>query len=138
MALRNIYITEFDLERLKGLVDAGIRFRERDREHLESLQHQLDQAQIVDPAAIPHDVVTMNSTVRLRDEETGQEESYTIAFPSEANMARKTISVLVPIGTAILGCKVGDVVQWSVPGGMKRWRIEEIVYQPEAAGHYHL
>ncbi len=92
----------------------------------------------MDPAAIPHDVVTMNSTVRLRDEETGQEESYTIAFPSEANMARKTISVLVPIGTAILGCKVGDVVQWSVPGGMKRWRIEEIVYQPEAAGHYHL
>lgn len=135
MEPRDIYITDYDLTRLKELLGVGITFAERDRESLEALQGELDRAQIVDPTEVPHDVVTMNSRVRLTDVETNEEQVYTVVFPSEANLEQRKISVLAPIGTAILGYRVGDSVKWRVPGGVKTLRIEEIMYQPEAAGH---
>jgi regulator of nucleoside diphosphate kinase len=75
MESRDIYITKFDLARLKELLEVGISFKERDREYLESLQNELDRAHIVEPTAIPENVVTMNSQVRLKDMETGEEKS---------------------------------------------------------------
>ena len=77
----DIYITKFDLARLRELLEVGLSFKERDREYLERLQNELDRAHIVEPTAIPHDVVTMNSRVRLTDVETGEEKSYTLVFP---------------------------------------------------------
>ena len=132
---RDIYITDYDLNRLKELLQIGIGFAERDRSSLETLQGELDRAHIVDPTAVPHDVVTMNSRVRLTDIETNEEHVYTLVFPSEANVEQRKISILAPIGTAILGYRVGDTVKWSVPGGIRTLRLEEILYQPEAAGH---
>ncbi|BFU94406.1 MAG: RNA polymerase-binding protein Rnk [Nitrospira sp.] len=131
---RDIYITDYDLTRLKELLQVGISFAERDRPLLEALQGELDRAHIVKPAAVPPDVVTMNSRVRLIDAETKEEQVYTIVFPSQANVEQRKISILAPIGTAILGYRVGDTVEWSVPGGVRKLRIEEILYQPEAAG----
>jgi regulator of nucleoside diphosphate kinase len=138
MESRDIYITEYDLKRLKELVQVGISFAERDRESLEQLQGELDRAHIVDPAAVPSDVVTMNSRVRFKDLDTTQDKVYTLVFPSQANLEQGRISVLAPIGTAILGYRVGAIVEWRVPGGMKRVRVEEILYQPEAEGQYSL
>jgi regulator of nucleoside diphosphate kinase len=138
MEPRDIYITKFDLARLKELVDVGITFKERDREYLESLQDELDRAHIVDPPAIPHNVVTMNSRVRLKDMETGEEKSYTLVFPSDADIEKNKISILAPIGTAILGYRAGDTLNWLVPAGTRKVRILEILYQPEAAGRYDL
>ena len=138
MELRDIYITEYDLKRLKELVQVGISFAERDRESLEKLQGELDRAHIVEPTAVPGDVVTMNSRVRFKDLDTTQDKVYTLVFPSEANLEQERISVLAPIGTAILGYRAGDTVEWRVPGGIKRVRIEEILYQPEAEGQYSL
>ncbi|HJU05307.1 MAG TPA: nucleoside diphosphate kinase regulator [Nitrospiraceae bacterium] len=138
MEPRDIYITEYDVTRLKELVQVGISFAERDRESLESLQGELDRAHIVEPTAVPHDVVTMNSRARLKDLETNEEKVYTLVFPSEANLEQRKISILAPIGTAILGYRVGDTVEWRVPGGIRNLRIEEILYQPEAAGQYSL
>lgn len=135
MEPRDIHITDYDLTRLRELLGVGISFAERDRESLEALQGELDRAQIVDPTVVPHDVVTMNSRVRLTDVETNEEQVYTLVFPSDANVEQRKISVLAPIGTAILGYRVGDTVNWRVPGGVKTLRIEEIIYQPEAAGH---
>ena len=134
MELRDISITEYDLRRLKELVQVGISFGERDRESLEKLQNELDRAHIVDPTAVPDDVVTMNSRVRFKDLDTNQDKVYMLVFPSEAKLELQKISVLAPIGTAILGCGVGDTVEWRVPSGIKRVRIEEILYQPEAEG----
>jgi regulator of nucleoside diphosphate kinase len=102
---------------------------------METLQGELDRAHIVNPTAVPHDVVTMNSRVRLTDVETNEEQVYTVVFPSESNLSQGKISILAPIGTAILGYRVGDTVEWCVPGGIRKLRIEEILYQPEAAGH---
>lgn len=138
MESRDIYITEYDLKRLKELVQVGISFTERDRESLEKLQGELDRAHIVEPAAVPGDVVTMNSRVRFKDLDTNQDNVYTLVFPSEAKLEQQKISVLAPIGTAILGYLAGDTVEWRVPGGIKRVRIEEILYQPEAEGQYSL
>jgi regulator of nucleoside diphosphate kinase len=135
MEPRDIHITDYDLTRLKELLHVGISFAERDRELLEALQGELDRAHIVEPTAVPQDVVTMNSRVRLTDAETNEEQVYTVVFPSDANVEQRKISVLAPIGTAILGYRVGDNVHWPVPGGIKKLRIEEILYQPEAAGH---
>ena len=136
MELRDISITEYDLRRLKELVQVGISFGERDRESLEKLQDELDRAHIVEPTAVPGDVVTMNSRVRFKDLDTKEDRVYMLVFPSEANLELHKISVLAPIGTAILGCGVGDTVEWRVPGGIKKVRIEEILYQPEAEGQY--
>jgi regulator of nucleoside diphosphate kinase len=138
MEPRDIYITEFDLSRLKELVNVGISFKERDRDYLESLRNELDRAHVVEPAAIPHDIVTMNSQVRIEDVDTGDENVYTLVFPSDARIAEKKVSILAPIGTAMLGCRIGDTVDWSGPAGTRKVRIKEIPYQPEAAGHYDL
>ncbi|MGH7909166.1 MAG: nucleoside diphosphate kinase regulator [Thermodesulfobacteriota bacterium] len=135
---RDIYITEFDLNRLRDVLQARINAKVRDRDHLESLQNELDRAHVVDPSAIPHDVVTMNSQVRIEDVDTGMENVYTLVFPSEASIPEKKISILAPIGTALLGSRAGGTVDWPVPAGMRTVRIKEVLYQPEAAGDYHL
>lgn len=87
MTVRDIYITEYDLTRLQGLVAARIHAKSRDRELLEQLQQELDRAHVVTPQEIPHDIVTMNSRVCITDMESGQEQTYTLVFPAESNMA---------------------------------------------------
>jgi len=138
MEHRDIYVTEFDLARLRELVNVGISFKERDRDYLESLRNELDRAHVVEPREIPRDIVTMNSQVRIEDMDTGDENVYTLVFPSEARIAERKVSILAPIGTAMLGCRVGDTVDWPVPAGTLKVRIKNILYQPEAAGHYDL
>jgi regulator of nucleoside diphosphate kinase len=135
---RDIYITEFDLNRLRDVLKARINSKVRDRDHLDSLENELDRAHVVDPAAIPHDVVTMNSQVRIVDVDTSMENVYTLVFPSEASIPEKKISILAPIGTALLGSRAGGTVDWPVPAGMRTVKIKEVLYQPEASGHYHL
>lgn len=140
MEHRDIYITQFDLNRLTELLEVGLTFRGGNSEsrHLESLKEELDRAQIVLTKDIPSDVVTMNSRVRLSDMSKGEEQVYTLVFPRDADTATGKISVLAPIGTAILGYRVGDMIEWQVPAGKRKLKIEEVIYQPEAAGDYHL
>jgi regulator of nucleoside diphosphate kinase len=134
MNTRAIYITEADLKRLLPLVE-GIK---NSRDDLHTLQAELGNAQVVPPAAIPPDVITMNSKARLRDLDTGEEMTFTLVFPGNASIEEDRISVVAPIGTAMLGQRVGDEFEWQVPAGSVRLRVEEVLYQPEAAGHYHL
>jgi regulator of nucleoside diphosphate kinase len=139
MSVKNrIYITEFDMKRLKGLIKfAEERWDKRVVKYLEELDDELDRAEIVKPEEIPTNVITMNSTFRLIDLDSGEELVYTLVFPANANSTNGRISVLAPVGTAVLGYRVGDTVEWTVPAGLKKLRVEEIVYQPEAAGDYH-
>ena len=133
-----IYITELDYNRLSGLID---RTRERngtDREYLNKLEAELDRAEIVEPKDIPADVITMRSKVRLKDLVSGESNTYSLVFPTEADFAEGKISVLAPIGTAILGYRQGDTIEWPVPSGLRRLKIEEILYQPESAGDHDL
>lgn len=137
MAKGKIYITEFDLKRLNGLINyAKEAWDKRAVQHLDDLDEELERAEVVRPEEIPPDVITMNSTFRLKDLETGEELTYTLVFPAKAESSNGKISVLAPIGIAALGYRVGDIVEWQVPAGLKRFKIEAILYQPEAALDY--
>ena len=137
--LANILITETDHNRLTWLIETT---RERDgvenREYLNKLEGELDRATIVDPKDIPVDVITMRSKVRLRDLISGESNIYSLVFPKEADFDQGKISVLAPIGTAILGYKKGNTIEWQVPSGLRRLKVDEILYQPEAEGHFDL
>jgi regulator of nucleoside diphosphate kinase len=134
MATRKLYITEFDKSRLEELINVAEEFGGQDRKDLESLAEELDKAEVVSPKNVPADVVTMNSKVVLRDLDTSEEMTYTLVFPRDANIGAGAISILAPVGTAILGYAKGDVVEWPVPSGVRRIRIKDVLYQPEAAG----
>ena len=135
----NIYITKPDYERLTKLIEIA-REREGDanREYLNRLEEELERAEVVEQKDIPPDVITMRSTVSLKDLDTGEVMVYWLAFPTEANYDEGKISVLAPVGTAMLGYRRGDVIEWEVPSGMRRLKVEEVLYQPEAKGDYHL
>jgi regulator of nucleoside diphosphate kinase len=130
---RRIVMTDDDMARLRELVRASRVSARRDQKHLAELERELDNAEVVAPADIAHDVVTMHSVVRIRDLDTGAGAMYTLVFPSDADIARGRISVLAPIGTALIGYRAGDDIEWATPGGRRRLAIEEIVYQPETA-----
>lgn len=109
---------------------------ERDRENLAELEQELMRAEVVSPQEVPGDVITMNSSVRLKDLDTKKELTYTLVFPADADAAQNKISVLAPIGAALIGYRVGDIRTWEVPAGRRRLKVEEVLYQPEAAGDY--
>lgn len=138
MTDRKIYITECDMDRLHELLTVPLRFGGRDKGHLQELEKELLRAEIVPPKDMPQDIVTMNSKVRLKDLDSEEEKIYTLVFPKNADVSQHKISILAPIGTALLGYRVGDVISWEVPKGKRKLRIEEIIYQPEASGHYDL
>lgn len=125
MAPKNIVITESDYTRLRALIASSRTFRQRDAEHLDELERELDRAKVAD-TRLPKGVVTMNSRVRVRDLNTGHEFTYEIVFPRDADVARNRISVLAPIGTALLGYGAGAVVEWRAPSGVRRWRILDV------------
>jgi regulator of nucleoside diphosphate kinase len=134
-----IYITEVDRQRLEKLIEtAGERDQLANRQYLHKLEHELDRAETVASEDMPGDVITMRSKVRLKDMNTGEGMVYTLVFPSEANFDEGKIFVLAPIGTAMLGYIKGSIVEWQVPSRLRRLKIEEILYQPEAAGDYNL
>jgi regulator of nucleoside diphosphate kinase len=135
----NIHITKPDYERLTKLIEIA-RERESDtnREYLDRLEEELDRAEVVRQENIPADVITMRSTVRVKDLDTSEEMIYRLVFPTEANYEEGKISVLAPIGTAMLGYRRGDAVEWEVPSGVRRLSVEEVLYQPESKGEFHL
>ncbi len=133
-----IYITDYDLERLTDLLEAVKRGNHRGQAHLVQLQDELERAIIVAPQDVPADVITMNSTISMTDLSTGKEETFTLVYPEKSNLEQGRISILTAIGTAVIGYRVGDVIEWNFPSGKKALKITKILYQPEAEGKYDL
>jgi regulator of nucleoside diphosphate kinase len=131
-----ICITKRDMQRLRSLLDNPDLMRQKP--YLEQLEHELDQADVVESSEIPADTVTMNSTVLLIDIETDEEMILTLVYPDHAYIPEGRISVLAPVGTAILGCRQGETVEWAVPEGIRSLRVDCILYQPEASGEFSL
>lgn len=138
MSERTIYITEDDYQRLDEFIDGAKASGQYDKGRLAGLEEELESCHVVSSEDMPANVVTLNSQVRFCDLESDEEKVATLVFPGNANLSEGRISVVSPIGTAILGYSVGDIIEWKVPGGKKSIRIEEVVYQPEAAGDFHL
>lgn len=128
--LPRIILSRFDHKRLELLLD-----KMGERPDLDALRAELDRAEIVDPEAVPPNVVTMNSTVCFKDMESGKETEVTLVFPGTAEIASYRVSVFAPIGSALLGVAIGDTIDWPLPNGRtRRLRVMSIKYQPEAAG----
>jgi len=130
---RPIVVTRPDHERLRILIESARARKRWEEMHLLALADELESAEIVEPDCVPPDVVTMRSRVRVLDMVSGEANTYTICYPTEANFEAGRLSVLAPIGTALLGYREGDVIEWPVPGGVRVLKIEKLEHQPEAA-----
>lgn len=136
---RTIHITSIDCERLLNLINEEREFgTAKKKDFLKDLELELNRANIEPPEMIPPDIITMNSKVLLRDLESEEETIYTLVYPEDADLFEDKISVLAPVGTAILGFREGDIIDWDVPDGIVKLKVEKILFQPEAAGDYEL
>jgi regulator of nucleoside diphosphate kinase len=137
VSAKEIVITAADFDRLRGLLESP-RYRFTYAPLLLALREGLDRGQIVPADAVPKGVVTMHSQVRVRDLKAQATETYTLVYPDEADMNENKLSVLAPLGMALLGAGVGQVVKFNAPAGPRRLKIEKILYQPESSGDFHL
>ena len=125
-----ILIARNDHEKLSRLVANRLAVDSSDREYIESLESELDRAEIVDSGDLSADVVAMNAEVTLQDLDTGDTKVYRLVYPSQTKTPN-AISVLAPIGTAMLGYRVGDTIRWQVPRGIRRLKILQVLPQTE-------
>lgn len=107
----SLIVSNADYQRLTPLIRAS------ESELAEALDEELSRADIVDTKNLPNDAVAMSSTVTYRDLETKAETTVTLVFPGEADIAEKKISVLSPVGVALLGLRIGGRIQWPMPNG---------------------
>lgn len=128
---RQIIITATDRKKLTAIIGPG-KGSDRERSELKALQNELERAEIVPPAEIPPDVITMYSRAKLLDLDTNESMEFTLVFPQEADIDEGKISILAPLGTAMLGYRVGAEFEWPVPNGIRRLKVMGVVFQPEA------
>lgn len=130
-----VVISSRDAERLEALLDS---LRGQAFPGKAELEAELDRAEVLEPESMPPTVVTMNSTVRFRVASSDDEFELTLVYPKDVDESGGTISVLAPVGSALLGLSQGDEIEWPKPGGgVLQVRIEEIVYQPERAAEFY-
>lgn len=134
MQQQTIQVTDVDSRRLEMLIEGSRPKDIRDEGSVELLERHLDDAEVTPAHGIGPDVVTMNSEVRVRDLDTHETIVFRVVFPRAANAAAGRISVLAPLGMAVLGRKVGEHVTWQTPGGLRRLRVDRVLYQPEREG----
>jgi regulator of nucleoside diphosphate kinase len=126
---RTIYITQEDMHRLQRLVE-GLKARSQgELSNIIALEEELDRAHIVRANKIRSDIVTLNSHVRVRDLDTDKVMEYEVLYPNtKPRTSANPLSVLAPLGTALLGYRAGDVVEWQVPKGKRRLKVIEVLY----------
>lgn len=130
-----ITLSRLDVERIEALLEAP---ELRNSPAAKALREEFERAEIVEPAAMPHDVVSMNSSADCVDETSNRHYSLTLVYPKEADANAGRISVLAPVGSALLGLRVGQRIDWPGQGGRNlKLKVTAIRYQPEAAGDLH-
>lgn len=134
MSRPTIIINELDAERIDRLLEKA---EFASLPVADALNEKLDRAQMCTPETMPHDVVTMNSQVKFRNLTTGEELTRTLVYPAQMTDSSTQLSVLAPVGAALLGLRTGDTIHWELPGGASaHLEVLALLYQPEAAGDY--
>ena len=128
-----IIMNAADHEELSCAIVAADKLSDRARAEIIALRSELERAEIVAPDEVPADVITMNSRAQLLDLDTNERMEFTLVFPNEADVEEGKISVLAPLGTAMLGYRVGNEFEWVVPYGRRRLKVIAVRFQPEAA-----
>jgi regulator of nucleoside diphosphate kinase len=137
MESTQVLISGVDFERLSDVVESP-RYRAKTRAPLADLRQGLGRGTVIAPTDVPADIVTMRSRVRVRDLQTRTAEVYTLVYPEEADFSLGKVSVLAPLGSALLGARAGSVIKVDAPAGVRRVKVERVLYQPEAAGDFQL
>ena len=127
---RMILLTANSKNRLEYMLESTKRFMHPEPAHLTELEEALDAAEAVAPEDMPGDVVTMNSTVRITDLDSCMVKTFTLVFPREANYSEDKISVLAPLGAALLGYRPGDIIRLHAPRGQRRLKVENVSHAP--------
>lgn len=138
MVLEKPIVTAVDRTRLHDMVQNLQTVGDPFGSHLRELTEMLERADVVPPSEVGRDVVTMNSRVRAQDADTGRREQFTLVYHGDSGMFDSRLSVLTSMGLAALGARVGDVIEFPIRRSVRRLRIEELLYQPEAAGDFEL
>jgi regulator of nucleoside diphosphate kinase len=138
MSKDKIQVTSFDMSRLFAMAEQMRKQSLHGIDVLDQLEEELGRSSEVTSTEVPNDVVTMNSKLTLKDLTSGKAITCTLVFPEDADSSQHQVSVLAPLGMAVLGYRVGDKISWRMPHGVRELEIEAIHYQPEAAGDYHL
>lgn len=138
MSGEKLYVTKQDYERLCGYISAASAGEGAGKEELREFAEELSGRQVVDQLEVAAAVVTMCSRVRVMDICTMESALVTLVYPEDADLHVGKLSVLTPMGTAMLGRSTGDVFEWRSPGRLRRLLIKEVCYQPEASGNYNL
>lgn len=133
--MKTLIISQLDSTRIRQILSGGHKFSGFEGN---TLMEEINRARIVKPEKIPSDVVTMNSIVRIKNLEQNREYTIQLVYPEMADAGKGKISILAPVAAAILGYQKGDIIDWKMPSGLSRISIEEILYQPESSGDYHL
>lgn len=136
--MSNIIVNRLDYIRIQKQINEARLKKTIDAVEAEKLLNELNSATIVNPNEIPGDVVTMNSVVKISFADSEKQLEFKIVYPDEANFKEKRVSIFSPVATALIGFRVGDLIEWMVPGGPTKIRIDEIIYQPESAGDFTL
>jgi len=136
--MKKVTLTKNDYTRIYKAITDAKNSKTINSNEAEKLLSELSKAEIVPSEKIDKDVVTMNSEVKLFFENTQKEQSFKIVYPQDANLKETKISIFSPIATALIGYKIGDEIEWIVPGGMTKIKIVDLIYQPEAAGDFDL
>lgn len=134
---KTMFITVNDYQRITGLIEFAS-LKNKSPEIADRLLKELKVAKRFPQNGISGNIVTMNSRVLLKELTSGRETEITITYPQDSDSREKKVSVFSPIGVALLGCREGDITSWRVPGGIGRFKVEKVIYQPEAAGDYYL
>lgn len=132
----NIVLSNLDFQRINRCINEGKQNGKIDEYEIQRLLYELSRAEIMEPRKIPHDVITMNSKVEISFLNSERILVLKVVYPHEANIKEGRISILSPIANALLGHRVGDIIEWAVPAGLTKFKIEKILYQPEASGEY--
>lgn len=136
--MKKIILNKLDYLRIqKHIREAKLR-KTIEASEADKLVNELESGILVEPQEIPTDVVTMNSVVRISFVGEGRQQEFRIVYPEEADFKERKVSIFSPIATALIGFRVGDLIEWMVPGGLKQIRIDGLIYQPETAGDYNL
>jgi regulator of nucleoside diphosphate kinase len=129
---KNIIMTTADHAELNSVINFTGKVSQRAKSELRLLENELRRARIVAPEEVPSDVITMNTRAELLDLESGERMQFTLVLPADANINDGKVSVLAPLGTAMLGYRVGDEFEWPVPYGLRRLKVAHVHFQPEA------
>jgi regulator of nucleoside diphosphate kinase len=132
MQTPKIQITQSDYNKLRDLLRDPSVLRHEDKNCRDALSRELARARIKPADEIPEDVITLYGRARLLDLQTNEVLELSIVLPEEINVEAGRISILAPLGTAMLGCREGDIFEWNVPGGQSRFQVAEVIFQPEA------